>query len=121
MWSPCRLVRPRVVEEREKEPMQVKHTNNILFPEARKIVQNSNKFPTKPYSEADKQNIETNPSQPCQSCHSILEKLASITLDNLPKFIQELKSSLPQPESKHNQKNRKHHLHLHQNNRNILM
>ena len=80
--------------KREKEINTIKYTNNISFPEARKIVQNSNKFPTKSYSEATKQNIENKHNHTCLSCHSILEKLASLTPDTLPKFIVDLKSSL---------------------------
>ena len=80
--------------KREKEINTIKYTQNISFPEARKIVQNSNKFPTKSYSEATKQNIENKHDHTCQSCHTILEKLASLTPDTLPKFIADLKTSL---------------------------
>ena len=39
-----------MVWKREREVNQVKYTNNISFPEARKIVQNQNNFPTKSYA-----------------------------------------------------------------------
>ena len=80
--------------KREKEINTIKYTQNISFPEARKMVQNSNKFPTKSYSEATKQNIENKHDHTCQSCHTILEKLASLTPDTLPIFIADLKTSL---------------------------
>ena len=80
--------------KREKEINTVKYTNNISFPEARKIVQNSNKFPSKSYSEVTKQNTEIKHHHSCISCHTILEKLSSLTPDTLPKFISDLKTSL---------------------------
>ena len=80
--------------KREKEINTVKYTNNISFPEARKIVQNSNKFPSKSYSEVTKQNTEIKHHHSCISCHTILEKLSSLTPDTLPKFIADLKTSL---------------------------
>ena len=78
--------------KQEKEINRVKFTNNISFPEARKLVQNSNQFPSKSYSEAAKTN--THHEHACKSCHTLLEKLTNLTADNLPKFINELKSSL---------------------------
>ena len=80
--------------KREKEINTFEYTNNISIPEARKIVQNSNKFPTKLYSEATKQNIENKHNHTSMACHSIFEKLASLTPDTLPKYIVNLKSSL---------------------------
>ena len=80
--------------KKEKEINTIKYTNNIPFQEARKIVQNSNKFPSKSYSEVTKQNSENKHSPSCHSCHAILEKLTSLSADNLPKFISDLKSSL---------------------------
>ena len=78
--------------KQEKEINRVKFTNNISFPEARKLVQNSNQFTGKSYSEAAKTN--THHEHACKSCHTLLEKLTNLTADNLPKFINELKSSL---------------------------
>ena len=89
-----------VTWKKEKEINTVKYTNNIPFPEARKIVQNSNKFPLKSYSEVAKSNTETTHGHSCHSCHAILEKLTSLSPDTLPKFISELKSSLSLSESR---------------------
>ena len=89
-----------VTLKKEKEINTVKYTNNIPFPEARKIVQNSNKFPLKSYSEVAKSNTETTHGHSCYSCHAILEKLTSLSPDTLPKFISELKSSLSLSESR---------------------
>ena len=58
--------------KREKEINTIKYTNNISFPEDRKIVQNSNKFPTKSYPEVTKQNLENKHNHTCLSCLSIL-------------------------------------------------
>ena len=76
----------------EKEINRLKFTNNISFPEARKLVQTSNQFTSKSYSKAAKTN--THHEHACKSCHTLLEKLTNLTADNLPKFITELKSSL---------------------------
>ena len=83
-----------VIWKREKEVNRIKFTNNIPFPEARKIVQNTNLFPTKSYSDAAKSNTQHKHEPACQSCHSLLQKLITLTPDNLPKFIDDLKSSL---------------------------
>ena len=86
--------------KREKEINQIKYTNNISFPEARRIVQNSNKFPSKSYSEVAKQNTESKHSHSCQSCHTILEKLSKLTPENLPTLIADIKSALSESNSK---------------------
>ena len=78
----------------EKEVNTTKYTKNISFSEARKSVQNSNTFPTKSYSQATKQNISQDQTHPCQSCHSLLKKLVSLTPESLPNFIESAKSSL---------------------------
>ena len=83
-----------VIWKREKEVNRIKFTNNIPFPEARKIVQNTNLFPTKSYSDAAKSNTQHKHEPACQSCHSLLQKLIKLTPENLPKFIDDLKSSL---------------------------
>ena len=83
-----------LVWKREKEINNIKYTQNISFPEARKIVQSQKQFPTKSYSQVTKSNTETKYNHSCTSCHTILEKLSILTPENLPKFISELKSSL---------------------------
>ena len=83
-----------LVWKREKEINTIKYTQNISFPEARKIVQSQNQFPTKSYSQVTKSNTEAKHNHPCTSCHTILEKLSTLTPENLPKFISELKASL---------------------------
>ena len=83
-----------LVWKREKEINTIKYTRNISFPEARKIVQSQNQFPTKSYSQVTKSNTEAKHNHPCTSCHTILEKLSTLTPENLPKFISELKASL---------------------------
>ena len=89
-----------VAWKREKEINTIKYTNNISFPEARKIVENSNKFPSKSYSEVTKQNIENKHDHSCQFCHTILDKLSSLTPDTLPQLIADLKQSLSPSKSK---------------------
>ena len=89
-----------VVWKREREINQVKYSNNIPFPEARKIVQNQNKFPAKSYAQATSANTDTK-HHSCHSCHTLLERLVSLTPDSLPKFINDIKVSLS--ESKQNQ------------------
>ena len=83
-----------VAWKREKEINTIKYTNNISFPETRKLVENSCKFPTKSYSEATKQNLENKHDHTCRSCHTILEKLVNLSPDTLPEFIADLKSTL---------------------------
>ena len=83
-----------MVWKREKENNQVKFTNNIPFPEARKIVQSQNNFPPKSYAQAATTNTEPKQHHSCQSCHPLLEKLSNLTPDTLPKFIKDLKVSL---------------------------
>ena len=90
---PCRFEKLFGVEKR-KGNQQHQYTQNISFPEARKIVQSQNQFPTKSYSQVTKSNTETKHNHSCTSCHTILEKLSTLTPENLPKFISELKSSL---------------------------
>ena len=85
------------VWKREKEINHVKITNNIPFPEARKIVQNQNKFPSKSYAQATTANSDTK-HHSCHSCHTLLEKLVNLTPDILPKFINDLKVSLSEPQ-----------------------
>ena len=77
----------------KKAVNQIKYTNNISFPEARKIVQNKNIFPTKPYSDATKSNIQNKQEHACHTCLAILDKLVNLTPDNLPQLIKDLKSS----------------------------
>ena len=88
-----------VAWKREKEINTIKYTNNISFPEARKIVENFNTFPSKSYSKVTKQNIENKHDHSCQSCHTILEKLSSLIPDTLPQLIADLNQSLS-PKSK---------------------
>ena len=83
-----------MVWKREKEINQVKFTNNIPFPEARKIVQSQNNFPPKSYAQAATTNTEPKQHHSCQSCHALLERLSHLTPDTLPKFINDLKVSL---------------------------
>ena len=68
----------------------IEFTNNIPFLEASKIVQTSNLFPTKSYTETSKSNTSKSHENDFKSCHIFQEKL---TQDNLPKFINDLKSS----------------------------
>ena len=89
-----------VVWKREREINQVKYSNNNPFPEARKIVQNQNKFPAKSYAQATSANTDTK-HHSCHSCHTLLERLVSLSPDSLPKFINDIKVSLS--ESKQNQ------------------
>ena len=67
-----------MIWKKEKELNRIKYTNNLSFPEARRIVQNSNNFLSKSYSDATKQNVPTK-DHSCKSCHSLLEKLAQLT------------------------------------------
>ena len=83
-----------IVWKREKEVNQIKYTNNISFPEARKIVQSKNLHPTKSYSDVTKSNLQNKQEHTCQTCLTILEKLVNLTPDNLPQLIKDLKSSL---------------------------
>ena len=89
-----------LVWKREREVNQVKYTNNISFPEARKIVQNQNNFPTKSYAQAATSNTEPKHGHSCQSCHTLLEKIIYLTPDSIPKFVNDLKASMS--ESKQN-------------------
>ena len=91
-----------MVWKREKEINTIKYTNSISFPEARKLIQTRNQFPTKSYAQATKPNPEPKHDHSCRSCHAILEKLIDLTPENLPKFVNEIKASLsashqPQP------------------------
>ena len=83
-----------IVWKKEKEINRIKYTNNISFPEARKIVQSQNQFPNKSYAQVTKSSTETKHDHPCSSCHTIIESLATLTPENLPQFISKLKSSL---------------------------
>ena len=83
-----------MVWKREKEVNQIKYTNNISFPEARKIVQSKTQFPTRSYAQATSSTTETKHDHTCRSCHEILDKLTKLTPDSLPKFISELQSTL---------------------------
>ena len=88
-----------IVWKSEKEVNHIKYTNNISFPEARKIVQNKNLYPTKSYSDATKSNIQNKHEHACQTCLTILDKLVNLTSDNLPQLVKELKSSLSESSS----------------------
>ena len=88
-----------IVWKREKEVNQIKYTNNISFPEARKIVQNKNLHPTKSYSDATKSNIQNKHEHACQTCLTILDKLVNLNPDNPPQLVKELKSSLSESSS----------------------
>ena len=88
--------------KKEKEINTIKYTNNISFPEARKLIQSRNQFPTRSYAHVTTPNPEPKHDHSCGSCHMILEKLIHLTPENLPKFVNELKTSLskshqPQP------------------------
>ena len=91
-----------LVWKKEKEINTIKYTNNISFPEARKLIQSRNQFPTRSYAQVTTPNPEPKHDHSCGSCHMILEKLIHLTPENLPKFVNELKTSLskshqPQP------------------------
>ena len=73
------------VWKREKEINQVKFTNNIPFPEARKIVRNQNKFPPKSYAQAATANLDTK-HHSRHPCKTLLERLVSLSPDTLPKL-----------------------------------
>ena len=95
-----------MVWKREKEINTVKYTNNISFPEAHKLIQTRNQFPTKSYTQATKPNPEPKHDHSCRSCHAILEKLINLIPENLLKFDNEIKASLsashqPQPSKQH--------------------
>ena len=83
-----------LVWKREKEINTLKYTNNISFPEARKIIQSKNQFPARSYAQAATSNTDPKQHHSCQSCHSLLETLSKLTPDTLPKFISDLKVSL---------------------------
>ena len=88
--------------DKEKEINTIKYTNNISFPEARKLIQSRNQFPTRSYAQVATPNPEPKHDHSCGLCHMILEKLINLTPENLPKFVNELKTSLskshqPQP------------------------
>ena len=83
-----------LVWKKEKEINTIKYTNNISFPEARKLIQSRNQFPTKSYAQVTTSNTEPKHDHSCRSCHAILTKLISLTPENLPEFVNELKSSL---------------------------
>ena len=72
-----------MVLKKEKEINRIKYTNNISFQETGKLVQSQNQFPTKSYSQVPKSNIDTKQDHSCSSCHTILEKLATLTPKNL--------------------------------------
>ena len=78
----------------EKQVNTIKYTDGIPFPEARRIVQSQTQPQTKSYSQVTKSSVEAKPSHSCHSCSTILEKLVSLTPDNLPQLITELGSSL---------------------------
>ena len=80
--------------KREKEVNTLKYTNNISFPEVRKIIQSKNQFPARSYAQASTSNTDPKQHHSCQSCHSLLETLSKLTPDTLPKFINDLKLSL---------------------------
>ena len=99
---PGRFQRLFGLEKKEKEINTIKYTNNISFPEARKLIQSRNQFPTRSYAQVTTPNPEPKHDHSCGSCHMILEKLIHLTPENLPKFLNELKTSLskshqPQP------------------------
>ena len=83
-----------LVWKREKEINTLKYTNNISFPEARKIIQSNNQFPATSYAQAATSYTDPKQHHSCQSCHSLLETLSKLTPDTLPKFINDLKVSL---------------------------
>ena len=72
----------------------MKYTNNISFPEARKIIQSKNQFPARSYVQAATSNTDPKQRHSCQPCHSLLKTLSKLTPDTLPKFINDLKASL---------------------------
>ena len=82
-----------------------KYTKNRSFPEVRKVIQSRNQFPTRSYAQVTTPNPELKDDHSCRSCHMILEKLIHLTHENLPKCVNELKTSLskshqPQPPTK---------------------
>ena len=80
--------------KKEKEINTIKYTNNISFPEARKLIQSRNQFPTRSYAQVTTSNPEPKHDHSCGPCHMILEKLIHLTPENLPKFVNDLKTSL---------------------------
>ena len=74
--------------KREKEILRIKYTQNISFPEARKIVQANSAPSSTSYADMTKKSIE-----PCQSCHRLIETLKQLTPESLPKFIESLSES----------------------------
>ena len=91
-----------LVWKKEKEINTIKYTNNISFPEARKLIQSRNQFPIRSYAQVIIPNPEPKHDHSFGSCHRILEKLIHLTPENIPKFVNELKTSLskshqPQP------------------------
>ena len=90
---PGRFQRLSGVEKRERSKY-IEYTNNISFPEARKIIQSKNQFPARSYAHAATSHTDPKQHYSCQSCHSLLETLSKLTPDTLPKFINDLKVSL---------------------------
>ena len=67
---------------------------SINQPEARKLIQSRIQFSTKSYAQVTTSNTEPKLDHSCRSYHAILTKLISLTSENLPEFVNELKSSL---------------------------
>ena len=88
--------------KKKKKINTIKYTNNIYFTEARKLIQSRNQFPTRSYAQVTTPNPEPKHDHSCGLCHMILEKLIHLTPENLPKFVNDLTTSLskshqPQP------------------------
>ena len=59
-----------LVWKREKEINTIKYTQNISFPEARKIVRSQNQFQTKSYSQVTKSNREAKHNHSCYKLYN---------------------------------------------------
>jgi len=79
--------------KREKEIMKIKYTQDIPFPEARKLVEST--FPARSYSRVT-QPLQNPPTPECHKCNSLIEKLLNLKPEEFPTLIRELQNSIPQ-------------------------
>ena len=80
------------VWKREKEIMRVKYTQNISFPEARKLVENALSTPS--YSAVTQKTMSATNAHECHTCKLLMDRLSKITPDELPSFVKDFKPSL---------------------------
>ena len=84
------------VWQREKEIMRVKYTQNISFPEARKIVQPS----TQSYASVTKKSGQLKENHlPTASVITMLDIISKLKPEDVPSAIADLKASLSESES----------------------